>query len=77
MAARKPHKVRIAPGVRLDAVTVDEDLTVTKSWVEVSKTVADNLVDSTYQGRQKFEVEEGTVDEAEPETEAEDAGEAE
>lgn len=84
MASTKPHRVRIAPGVRLDAVVVDDDLTVTRNWTEVSKTVADKLVGLTYQGRRKFEVEEGTVDEAVTETDSggdqessEDTGEAE
>lgn len=75
--ARKPHRVRIAPGVRLNAVVVDDDLTVTKNWTEVSKTVAEKLVGSEYQGREKFEVEEGSVDEAETEAEDGSAEEAE
>lgn len=77
MAKAKPRRVRLHPGAGLDAVVVDEDLTVTRSWTEVSKTVADKLVGSTYQGRQKFEVEEGSVDKAESETETTESDEAE
>ncbi len=76
MAAQKPHRIRIAPGAGLDAAVIDDDLTVTRSWTEVSKTVADKLVGSTYQGRQKFEVEEGSVDEAGSETKSSEAEEA-
>lgn len=67
--AGKKTKIRVNPGLRaLDAVRVDDDLIVTKNWVEVSATLAKSLVSSTRQGQPVFEVMDAGDDEAPAET---------
>ena len=66
-------RMRVNPGLRLDAAWVDKDTLVTKQWTEVSSTLAKSLVGSTHQGRNKFEFEDTVADEAPVETEPADA----
>lgn len=73
----KKTRVRIKQGSRLDGVRVSKTIVVTKSWTEVSPTLAKSLVGLEYQGRPKFEFEDDVADNAAPETSEEAATEDE
>ncbi len=74
----KKVRVRVNPGLMgLDAVQVTKSTLVTKQWTEVSPTLAKKLIGLEHKGRPKFEIEEGSLDDSESETETEGADEAE
>jgi len=69
--------VRVNPGLRgIDAARVKDTL-ITKKWTEVSPTLAKSLVGLEYNGRPKFEFEDGEPDESPPEDLIEDPIESE
>ena len=79
MTRAKKVKVRINNGLMgLDAAWVDDKNTlVTKRWTEISSTLAKTLVGSKYNGRPKFEFEDGAPEDGEPEDGDPDNGEPE
>lgn len=65
MAASKKTRVRVNPGILMDAEWVnDHKILVTKQWTEVPSTVAKKMVGSMYNGRPRFEFEDDSADEA-------------
>jgi hypothetical protein len=69
MAKKDKVRVRISPGLRgLDAAWVSKTVLVTKSWTEVSPTLAKSLVGLERKGRPKFEFENDVADNAASET---------
>ncbi len=72
--ASKKVRVRISPGILMDAEWVDDHkILVTKKWTEVPSTVAKKLVGSMYNGRSRFEFEDDLVDKAGSEDSSSDA----
>ncbi len=72
MAAKKV-RVRVNPGILMDAEWVDNHkVLVTKRWTEVSSTVAKKLVGSMYNGRERFEFKDDLADEARSESSSSD-----